>query len=395
MNARSNSYFRGKKTNLIPKQSKRERTRILNTQLSAYFRERILDGRLPAGTRLPTDDQLATEYQLSREAVRQALSLLVGEGLIERVQGRGTFVCQPSASVSALAIEQKQIGLILNNTKNMPANMDILIGVEQAIKLHGYSVNFSYSEGSQEQQARDIARLRAHQVVGMIIYPAGDIVHDAAIEQLSKEHIPFVLIDRYIPELETDYVGVANTSGAYRATEHLLILGHKRIAFVFMHHETLLTTSVQERWQGYCKALKKYGIAYDETLVATDYGFGPQRAKQGIIELLQHPDRPSAIFAVNDYVALDVLHVAHTLNIRVPDDLAIVGFDDESFAAYTHPPLTTLAQPFLDIGLRAGTLLMSRLEGVAGPPKHIELPTSLIVRESCGARLHVQRALAM
>lgn len=382
---------------MIPKQSKKDRTKILHTQLTTYFRERILDGRLPAGTRLPTDEQLATEYQISREAVRQALSLLVGEGLIERVQGRGTFVCQSVTGSISLASKAapRQIGLLLNSTVNVPANMDILIGVEQAVKLHGYSISFSYSEDNREQQMRDISRLRAHQVAGMIIYPPGDTLHDAAIEQLRDAHIPLVLIDRYIPELETDYVGVDNIGGAYRATEHLLILGHRRIGFVYMHHETLHTSSVRERWQGYCKALQQYGVSYDETLITSDSTQRQPHVKQGIAELLSRADRPDAIFAVNDYVALDVMRTAETLHIRIPEDLAVIGFDDSSFSAYLHPPLTTIAQPFSAIGLRAGTLLISRLEGINGSPKHIELPSSLIVRESCGARLHVQRALAL
>lgn len=381
---------------MIPKLNKKDRTKVLHSQLTTYFRERILDGRLPAGTRLPNDGELATEYQISREAVRQALSILVSEGLIERVQGRGTFVCLPTPSAApVIASGQKQIGLILNHVVDMSPKMDILIGVEQAVKLHGYSVNFSYTEGNQEQQARDLARLLTNHMAGMIIYPVGNISHDATIQQLQESHMPLVLVDRYISELVTDYVGVDNSGGAYRATEHLLILGHKRIGFIYSHHETLQTTSVYERWQGYCRALQKYGVPYDETLVTPDYTAPQSNAQHGIAAFLQRANRPSAIFAINDYVALDVLHAATMLNLRVPDDLALVGFDDSAFAVHLHPPLTTVAQPFHDIGLRAGTLLMSRIEGVAGPPKHIELPTNLIIRESCGAQLHVKRTLAL
>src|SRR5271167_2373019 len=82
---------------------------------------------------------------------------------------------------------------------------------------------------------------------------------------------------------------------------------------------------------------------------------------------------PSAIFAVNDYVALDVMQAAKAIHLRIPEDLAVVGFDDMGFAAHVNPPLTTIMQPFIDIGLRAGTLLISRIEGIVGVPKHIEL----------------------
>jgi GntR family transcriptional regulator of arabinose operon len=386
---------------LIAKLSKKERTKILHFQLTTYFRERILDGRLSAGTRLPTDGELAARYQISRDGVRQVLALLANEGLIERVQGRGTFVSQlPSNGSPAAQLNQKQIGLVLNRTLRTQTvrthvNMNLLVGVEQAAKSHGYSVSFTYAEGDQEQQARDIARLRANHVSGLIIYPVGDTTHDASIQQLQADHIPVVLMDRYFPGLTIDYVGSDNVGGGYRATEHLLILGHRRIGFVFSHEETLQTTSVYERWQGYCKALQKYGVPYDETLVVSDFSQLLTGTHEGLVEFLERPDRPGAIFAVNDYVALDVMQAAKAIHLRIPEDLAVVGFDDLVFAAYVNPPLTTIMQPFMDIGLRAGTLLINRIEGIVGAPKHIELPTNLIIRESCGAQLHVKKILSL
>ncbi len=381
---------------MIAKLNKKERTKILHVQLMTYFRERILDGRLPAGTRLPNDGELAAQYQISRDTVRQALALLVNEGLIERVQGRGTFVSQPPLNGSPVPqLERKQIGLVLNRTSTTQLNMNLLVGVEQAAKSHGYSVSFTYAEGDQEQQTRDIARLRANHVLGMIIYPTGDVTHDASIQQLQADHVPFVLMDRYFPGLAADYVGLDNVGGGYRATEHLLILGHRRIGFVFSHEETLRTTSVHERWQGYCKALQKYEIPYDETLVVPDFRQLQMDTHEGLVEFLKRPDRPSGIFAVNDYVAMDVMQAAKAIHLRIPEDLAVVGFDDWSFAAHLNPPLTTIVQPFMDIGLRAGTLLISRIEGIVGVPKHVELPTNLIIRESCGAQLHVRRFLSL
>src|SRR5437588_5332321 len=118
---------RKRKTDLIAKLNKKERTKILHIQLMTYFRERILDGRLRAGTRLPADGELAAQYHISRDTVRQALALLVNEGLIERVQGRGTFVSQPSSDGSPVTqLKQKQIGLVLNRTLRTQVNMNLL-----------------------------------------------------------------------------------------------------------------------------------------------------------------------------------------------------------------------------------------------------------------------------
>src|SRR5260221_2768255 len=143
----------GRKTDLIAKLSKKERTKIPHDQLMTYYCERILDGRLPAGTRLPTDEELAALYQISRDTVRQALALLANEGLIERVQGRGTFVSQPPSNGSQMTqLKQKQIGLVLNRTFRTQLAMNLLVAVEQAAKLHGYNVSCTYSEAEHDHQ---------------------------------------------------------------------------------------------------------------------------------------------------------------------------------------------------------------------------------------------------
>jgi GntR family transcriptional regulator, arabinose operon transcriptional repressor len=192
-----------------------------------------------------------------------------------------------------------------------------------------------------------------------------------------------------------DYIGADNKGGGYRGTEHLIILGHRRIGFIFLEEEdTEMVSSVRERLQGYTEALNKYGLPYDQSLVIPDVHPGQASFSPSIYTFLQRPDRPSAIFAVNDIVALDVMQAAHALQLRIPQDLALVGFDNESFASRLSPPLTTMAQPFFDIGLRAATLLLSRIEGFNSTPRHIELPVHLIIRESCGAQLHVERTLA-
>ena len=361
-------------------------------QLMNHFRERILDGSLPAGARLPTELELAAEHQISRGTVRQAMSALVNEGLLERVRGRGTFVrpLLPIAS-PALRAAERRIGLVLAHSSGSQLDLDILIGVEHAAKSRGYQVSFAYAEESLEELDRDIARLRADNIAGMIIFPVSDATYDESIWRLAADRVPFVLVDRYFPDLDSDYVVADNHGGGYRATEHLLILGHRRVGFVYSGKGSLLTTSVRDRWQGYRRALLEYGQLYDEQLVFQ----WPDRSNADPAgasdHLLLREGGPTAIFAVNDAVALELLQAAQRVGLRVPEDLALVGFDDLSFAAHLSPPLTTVAQPRMDLGLRAGHLLINRIEGQGNLPRHIDLPTSLIIRESCGARLRVRR----
>lgn len=353
-----------------------------------YFRERILDGRLPPGSQLPTEFEIARQHHVSRGTVRHALDALVHEGLVERTQGRGTFVRKTVLPTPQPQAPERRLGLLLNRHGGQ-LDLDILVGVDHAAKSRGYQVSFAYAEDNVEQQDRDIARLLDDRVAGLIIFPVSNTAYDAAIWRLKDQEVPFVLVDRYFPELDSDYVVCDNVGGAYRAVEHLLILGHKRIAFVYSDIDGLHTTSVRDRWQGYRNALADYGLPYDDSLVVQKPT--PTEATDNpYLHFLSQPNRPSAVFAVNDHEALAVVRAAQQRGLHVPEDLALVGFDDLHFAQHANPPLTTVAQPRLEIGLRAGNLLINRTEGQDGPARHIELPTSLVVRESCGARLRVR-----
>ena len=362
-----------------------------HAQLLALFRERILNGSLLPDMQLPTELELARVHRVSRGTVRQAMSALVHEGLVERVRGRGTFVCHQPAPTHSVA--EKRIGLILPYMRDQLI-LDIIVGIEHAVKSRGYQVSFAYADERLAQQAHDIVRLRTDRVAGMIIFPVSDVTYDESIWQLHADKVPLVLIDRYFPDLDTDYVVTDNWGGGYRATEHLIILGHRRIGFVYTSLAHMRTTSVRDRYAGYQQALHDYGLVTDDSLLWCRPHLTESDPLEDLIAFLQQPDRPEAIFAVNDHEALKLIQAAKQCRLRVPKDLALVGFDDLPLAAHFDPPLTTIAQPRMDLGMRAGNLLVNRIEGESGPPRHIILPTSLSVRESCGARMRVRQAVA-
>jgi GntR family transcriptional regulator, arabinose operon transcriptional repressor len=365
----------------LPKEAAQNSTLYL--RLLTELRQQILDGRLPEGARLPSEADLSDSYGISRGTVRHALGILTNEGLIERRKGSGSYVRALNGDGTAAYPSSRQIGLVLSQSSDQ-LNMEILIGVEQGAKARGYHVIFSYAEENAEQQQRDIQRLIADNVEGLILFPASEDPTHESIAQLKEHNIPFVLTDRYFPEFDSDYVAANNFDGGYRATEHLLILGYRRIAFVHAHSSDVMLTSIRDRWAGYRAALEHYGLPYDEGLVYC------APAKGYYEEFFARQALPDAIFAVNDLEALAILKTSKRLGLRIPQDIALVGFDDLSFAAHLHPPLTTVAQMRMELGLRAVNLLIDRIEGASGAFKHIELPTRLIVRESCGARLKIQ-----
>jgi len=376
----------------VPVLDKGTRAEALYAQLTAQLREHIANGTLPPGSRVPTELELARNYQVSRGTVRQAIAALVNDGLLERTRGRGTFVRVLPAANTALSPADRQIGVILTHPGS-ELDLQALFGIENAARARGYHAVFTFTDESMEQQTQEIARLRAGRVAGMIIFPIRDLDYDESIWRLKQEEFPFVLVDRYFPGLDSDYATSDNFGGGYRAAEHLIILGHTRIGFVHAATGTLKTTSVRDRWEGYRAALHQYGLPYDESLLFAEFQAGPGESREAFGDLFTRSDRPTALIASTDSLAVTLMQAIQRRGLRVPDDVALVAFDNCQISAGLNPPLTTVAQAFVDIGQQAGNLLINRIEGQAGPPKHIEVPTNLIIRESCGVRLHV-RALS-
>ncbi|MBN1964393.1 MAG: GntR family transcriptional regulator [Anaerolineae bacterium] len=357
-------------------------------QLAEQCRARIESGIWPPGMRLPSEPALAREHGISRGTVRQAMQLLANAGLVERRQGKGTFVAVPAAQPA-----NRLLGALLPYKHDL-LTLDILAGVEQAARAHGYHVIFSPA-GEQRIDPIEVAQMRAKGVGGLVIFPPSNTAHDEAIARLQAEGVPLVLVDRYLPGLATDYVVADNLDGGYQATRHLIACGHARIGF--LTPSGLQTTSVRDRFMGYRRALAEADLPYDEALFLW-YREGlmqPDPELAALCDYLAAPQRPTAIFAVTDLLAIRVLDAAQRVGLRVPLDLALVGYDDIR-AAQLGVPLTTVAQPRTAIGQRAGEILLERLYGLRTEPAHVVLPVRLVVRQSCGAnaRAHPEAGIA-
>jgi LacI family transcriptional regulator len=198
-------------------------------------------------------------------------------------------------------------------------------------------------------------------------------------QALARANVPYVLIDPVdLPGPDVPSVGATNWAGAYEATEHLLQLGHRRIAMIGGPQRLLCSRA---RIDGYRAALDAAGLPIDPTLIRHGdfHHFGGcTRAR----ELLALPDRPTAIFAGSDEQAFGVVEAARTCGLSVPGDLSVVGFDDLPMSRWASPPLTTVRQPLAQMGRAAAQMLQSLMEGRALNSCRVELSTALIVRSS-------------
>lgn len=343
--------------------------------------QRILNGEWDPGANLPAEPELCEEFGVARGTLRQALSKLESMGYVRRERGRGTFVAKRNERARAQGLPGSQIGFIVPYVRDsfVPA---ILLGVERAAAEHDLSVTFKHVENDHRRQAEVLETLAAQGLVGVVLYPV-DSVHVEPMKRLTYAGFPIVLVDRYLSGVATDYVMSDHFGGAVRVMQHLLELGHTRIGFVYWSDPAV---SMEHRKAGYVQSLTEAHILYDASLICEVQGYPTVDLDFLRRFLTEHSDL-TAVFAANDQIALAVYQAARKLGVRVPHDLALVGFDNLDFTMHLDVALTTVEQSAFEIGRRAVETLLARIQNPSTPWQQVIVPTRLIVRRSCGAYL--------
>ena len=332
---------------------------------------------------MPTIREVAQKAQVSYTTVSHVINntRFVTEETRQRVlAAMEALNYRPNNLARALRRgETCTLGLILPDSAN-PFFAEVGRSIEEAAFEKGYNIILCNSEGNQDKELRYVKVLSEKQMDGIIFMATGD--ETGSLLSLMEQDIPIVLVDRELPEIETDLVLADNWQGGYLSTQHLIDLGHRRIGCIA--GPSFLTPSAQ-RVTGYRQALSDAGLAYDENLVVQG-DFHPQTGREGAHQLLALAEPPSAIFVCNDMMAIGVLSMAAALGLRVPDELSVVGFDNIDLGAYAIPPLTTYAQPKVLIGQSAVGMLLERIQDRRLPARRMVLPGSLVVRKSSGVK---------
>jgi len=260
-------------------------------------------------------------------------------------------------------------------------------GVEDLAQQHGYSLLLCNTDEDLAKQDQYIGFLVSYRVDGVIIAPCSpDAGH---LKGLRDRNIPTVILDRRIEGWDVDTVCGDSISGARALVRHLIGLGHRRIA-VLSGPET--TSTAEDRIVGYCMALAEAGIPFDDRLVRR----GEYKERDGEIlthQMLDEGLQPTAVFAGNNALAMGFIAAASERGLQIPQDIALVSFDDVPIASRLFPFLTVVTQPAYDLGVNAAQLLLSQLESDVPPrPRHVVLPVRMIVRHSCGSHLEADGA---
>ncbi|MCK4392686.1 LacI family DNA-binding transcriptional regulator [Candidatus Bipolaricaulota bacterium] len=266
------------------------------------------------------------------------------------------------------------IGVIVADIAN-PYFGALVKGVEKEARKRHYSVILLNTDEDYERETEAIQVVLEEHVDGIIISPTQK--EKETITNLLQLGIPFVLFGRRFSDLATNYVVTDDVHGGFLATEHLILLGHRQIAMI---NGPLHISSAKERFQGYREALERYGLKQDQPLVtagAVTMEDGYEVAKS----LLNQNPRPTAIFAFSDFVSFGVMKAIREAGLKVPEDISVVGYDDNQFASCSEIPLTTVRVPKEELGISAAKVLKEQLADNQ-PIKQVELPVDLIVRQS-------------
>jgi DNA-binding LacI/PurR family transcriptional regulator len=320
-----------------------------------------------AGVSLGTVSHVLNNSAGVREALRKRV--------LDAVEATGY---EPSQLARGLRRDRTNIiGMIIPDISN-PFFPAVVRGAEDVAFSNGYRLVLCNTDNDHAKELAHLNALRTYLPAGLIVIPSSFSDLTVQAQSYHKGGTAVVCVDRLPRDWQGDSVTVANEEGAYRATSLLTKMKHRNVAVIT---GPLHLTNAQDRLAGFKRALGDAGIDVQpdyiqETMFDRDGGY----SKTSI--LLHLLPRPTAIFATNDMIAMGVLIAMRERGLRCPEDVSVVGFDDQAFAETTSPPLTSVHQPGHELGTAAAQILLDRVSGDTGPAKHCVLKTELRIRSS-------------
>jgi len=359
-------------------------------KLQQHIKEQIRCGHYNVNDRLPSENELAHEFNVSRHTVLKGMAQLTAEGWIERFQGKGTFV---AARNMKNPLGSHTVALICSDLSESLI-VHIINGLSSFLKEYKYELLILDSAHSTEREAEHLDSLEDRGLAGAFFWPHMPPVNRDRVDILQKRGFPIILLDRGYEDLDIPVVGTDNEAGAYEVTRHLIEMGHTRIAHITigMQPERMVEPIIMREY-GFRRALKENGITLENELIQhVDFQVAEQAtahaslrnvlAYEAMHRLLALPQKPTAVFVLNDLFAPSCMLAIKNHGLRVADDIALAGFDNDFEAGEFPVPLTSYAQPGRKIGIMAGDLFTKLANKQKLDTFNYKIPGRLIVRHS-------------
>jgi LacI family transcriptional regulator len=344
------------------------RTFFVNRRNDKQRSATIKDVAREAGVSYATVSRVLNDYEHVKPDKRQRV--------LEAMDRLGY---QVNLQARSLVVGRSQlVGMLVHNLGNNPYAAQIVQGIDQELALTDYNLVLYTTHQNTAKEVDFVDNFTQRMVDGLVlVIPLNP---ETYLPKLRERGFPYVIIaDTEKLDPFSPMVGITNHQGVYDGMRYLIELGHERIGYISGHP---LFLSAAERFEAYKAALADHGLRFDPDLVRSGaYQYRP--AYEATHELMRLPNPPTAIFAANDLSAQGVYDAARSLELRIPDQLSVVGYDDVPQAAFLYPPLTTVRQPLLEMGRGAARLLLDMIANPGQPVQSVLYETSLIVRDSC------------
>ena len=374
------------------------KAKSLYHQIKEYVSKKIREGEYEQNRPIPNERELAELFNVSRITSKRALDELKSDGIIYRKRGSGSYVsplmdrrnlAHNKDNVELTDSNQNIIALVMPIDPSTTGMIHTINGANEVLNKNGFFLTIHNTNLDLEKEKEIIQDLIEREVQGIILYPISSIMNVEFIINIIMDDFPIVTIDKYYDNIPLNYVVSDNFDGAYNATQYLIDNGHKRIAYL-SSIEVNWCSSVRNRYLGYCKAFKNNGLPlvneiilnnYSKYMGKPDFDNGYPDHMSNVISYLVKKG-VTAIQTAHDSDAIDVQKACMKMDIKVPDQLSILAFNDLDIVKHLDTPLTTIRQDFYMMGKRSAELVLGMLSGNRQEIKSITLPVKLIERQS-------------
>lgn len=343
---------------------------------------------------LPTIHDLAADLNISATTVWRALNNRdrISSATRKRILARAAAIhYAPSLVAQNLSRGRTQTLGVVVPMVDHPVFASLLEKIEEAAFNRGYNVMLCDARLSMARENEYARMLLRRRVEGVIVVPFAERTTgwDVHLVELQKRNVPVILLEQDLPTDRFTKVVADNFGAAYALTRYLIDLGHKRLAFAF-HPVHEWDPVGRERLAGFDQAVAEAGLERKARRLLDAFAFKGEQVwqyqRETIVDCFSRKDRPTALFCGMDMLAIHAMQTLREMELRIPADVAVAGFDNIAFSQFTQPPLTTVEQPIAEMGRRAAEILFDRIEGKLTNKAICErLPCNLVIRQSCGA----------
>lgn len=347
-------------------------------EVSNYFKNQIENGLILPGQKLPTEFEIVEMFSVSRHTVRQAILELEKDEYIYRKKGVGAFC----SNIKNEKNKRPKMVMVITTYLSNYIFPHIIRGIEYALSEKGYEVLLFTTNNNKEKEAEHLVKLLNYNVVGAIIEPTASATKNTNHEyyqKLNKKSIPYIMINAFYDNIDASYVVMDDEKVGYVAAKHIIDMGHKDIAGIFKEDDM----QGKNRKKGYERALGEFGIDSNYFPIGRFKTFEEEFYPYAFAKsVLTSSKRPTAIVCYNDRVALHVLNAARDLNLKVPEELSVIGCDnDETISNVIDGGITTINHPKEDLGRKAAESLIEIIEDNSKKIRYAYNP-ELIIKHS-------------